>query len=65
MSAAQKCGLCAARIQPGAPVCPVCGDLGRCPCGRVADLVRADNQRRCWRCDEGRGKRRHGAGGEP
>ena len=65
MSAATQCGHCGAEVPPRAPACPVCGGLGLCPCGRVADLVRADNQRRCWRCAEGRRERRPSAGGEP
>ena len=65
MSAAPKCRHCGAEVRLRASACPVCGDLGRCPCGRVADLVRTDNQRRCWRCDESQCTRRPGAIGEP
>ena len=49
MSAAPRCRHRGAQARPGAPACPACGDPGRCPCGRVADLVRAGNRRRCRR----------------
>ena len=65
MSAFAKCSRCGATVRPRAPACPVCGGLGRCPCGRIADLVRGDNQRLCWRCDDGPRKRRPSATGEP
>lgn len=57
MNVAPKCGLCGANVRPRAPACPVCGGMGRCPCGRIADLVRCSDrepsQRRCRRCYEG------------
>lgn len=59
-----RCIQCGAKVRPDALVCPVCGGLGRCPCGHIADLVHGSNgqpkRRRCWRCDEG-----NASGGRP